>query len=527
MLQDIYVYLSHMSFTFLSLSVRFFLFATYVAVIALLSPSWLQAQFDSCSVLFPDGPNLFVNGSFEKFDTSSLYCYQNDSCLNHPLGNISCFEGWSTGGLPASSDVYGVNCSNEFFFSRVDVDSFLTGWGPNPSDGEFAAGIITDMAAGQEYTEILANSLRDTLTLNTPYVLEFDAMFIQATFIDYRDRVLEVLTSPSPARLALYGRMAAVDIDTFVGCPLDGGPHGWQMIKSIEVPGELWSWSHFRDTITFDTSYESLALGSSCSGFHGPLDSVYLFRSENYYFFDDFQLYLPGRQFEVISDGECRDENLVIKGGLDSLGVFWYDQAGSIVSTSDTLFHPVSGLYELWLGYDGNCQVIEISHVRDTNCCAYDFDINTRVSHGVGRILVESDEEDLMLSLDTGRTWQLTNFFEDLRPDSLLLLIKGPHGCVSEVSLDLRDQMVSTRELGLSTIEVYPNPFESHLNISVPRSYPALLSIAIYDTHGRIVSELYLRAGTNRVDTSSLESGVYHLVLQGESGQKQIKIIRL
>ncbi|MDR0547343.1 MAG: T9SS type A sorting domain-containing protein, partial [Dysgonamonadaceae bacterium] len=69
-----------------------------------------------------------------------------------------------------------------------------------------------------------------------------------------------------------------------------------------------------------------------------------------------------------------------------------------------------------------------------------------------------------------------------------------------------------------NAISVYPNPFTDYIVVEAQSDDRA----TIYDISGKPVLTVYVKAGSNRIETSALGKGVYVL----KTGLGMVKIIK-
>lgn len=70
---------------------------------------------------------------------------------------------------------------------------------------------------------------------------------------------------------------------------------------------------------------------------------------------------------------------------------------------------------------------------------------------------------------------------------------------------------ISTKETS-ANIQVYPNPTSDQVHIVVQAS----TTLSIFDAQGKLMLKRALNKGDNEIDLTSLSSGVYFVVIQGQ-----------
>jgi len=77
---------------------------------------------------------------------------------------------------------------------------------------------------------------------------------------------------------------------------------------------------------------------------------------------------------------------------------------------------------------------------------------------------------------------------------------------------------VGVEEGELSDVDVYPNPTNAIVNVSIPTSIKGTIELRMMDVAGNLVFTSSVAAGTNRLDVSTLAKGVYLLNMTTASG---------
>lgn len=84
---------------------------------------------------------------------------------------------------------------------------------------------------------------------------------------------------------------------------------------------------------------------------------------------------------------------------------------------------------------------------------------------------------------------------------------------------------LSLQESEVVEFKVFPNPVENILNINIPSAIEQT-HLIIFDVLGKAVYQTNLNETINRLDISSLSSGVYMLLFQAEDSSKTFKLIK-
>lgn len=92
---------------------------------------------------------------------------------------------------------------------------------------------------------------------------------------------------------------------------------------------------------------------------------------------------------------------------------------------------------------------------------------------------------------------------------------------INEMAGDTTDTSNSIAEIGIQSLQMFPNPVVSQLNV---RSEGFNDVIQIWSANGRLIKEAVIRSNT-AVDFSDLKTGIYFVTLKGEEGiEKVIKL---
>lgn len=97
------------------------------------------------------------------------------------------------------------------------------------------------------------------------------------------------------------------------------------------------------------------------------------------------------------------------------------------------------------------------------------------------------------------------------------------HG-IPDLQLAL-DIGLSVLEQELVDFEIFPNPVDAELSIRFPFGLEAA-ELRLFDVLGKLILEQPITDATNKIDTSSLKSGVYLLQIKSSTISKTIKLIK-
>ena len=73
---------------------------------------------------------------------------------------------------------------------------------------------------------------------------------------------------------------------------------------------------------------------------------------------------------------------------------------------------------------------------------------------------------------------------------------------------------LAANNISKNQVSVYPNPFSDNLNISTDEN----ASIYLYDLSGKLISKEFLVKGSNSLNKSSLQKGIYFYQIKGKDG---------
>ena len=91
--------------------------------------------------------------------------------------------------------------------------------------------------------------------------------------------------------------------------------------------------------------------------------------------------------------------------------------------------------------------------------------------------------------------------------------------CISErTEVVVTIGTVGVEDGELMNVEVYPNPTNAILNVSIPSDVEGTVEVRLMDVAGNLVATKTVVAGINRLDVSSLSKGVYLLDMRTETG---------
>jgi len=91
-------------------------------------------------------------------------------------------------------------------------------------------------------------------------------------------------------------------------------------------------------------------------------------------------------------------------------------------------------------------------------------------------------------------------------------------GALPNISIPLNATNNSIEQIDASTISVYPNPFTDYIIVNTIAGGTA----AIYNLSGNVILSVNLKNGSNRIETSAWEKGVYVLKM----GEKTVKVVK-
>lgn len=89
------------------------------------------------------------------------------------------------------------------------------------------------------------------------------------------------------------------------------------------------------------------------------------------------------------------------------------------------------------------------------------------------------------------------------------------------------DFLLELTEAPINTdVQIWPNPFSNNINISISTIHPNIL-ITIYDAHGELILQQYLKALQSSINGNSLPKGLYVVKLSSDFIHKTFKLIKL
>ncbi len=117
-----------------------------------------------------------------------------------------------------------------------------------------------------------------------------------------------------------------------------------------------------------------------------------------------------------------------------------------------------------------------------------------------------------------------TTIFEDYLPGSYsYVILKDGYeletGAAEVINEDLSIEIIllidDVHSEVLHDISIYPNPTDGILNISLNNGTSLINQITISDLSGKIISKLDMQAGSNQIDLSDLQKGMYIIQIKG------------
>ncbi|MBN1599154.1 MAG: T9SS type A sorting domain-containing protein [Bacteroidales bacterium] len=133
---------------------------------------------------------------------------------------------------------------------------------------------------------------------------------------------------------------------------------------------------------------------------------------------------------------------------------------------------------------------------------------------------VESSDEDLLtVDLDTDtEEIILSKETEEVTIATVTLRGYSPKVAYNEITFDvyLNQSLVSISNVRIKEIDLYPNPAADY--ILFPDLFESDLNISVFNVTGEVVLNAELQNSANRLDVSSLTSGLYFIKITDESG---------
>ncbi len=467
-----------------------------------------------CDCVLETGVNLFTNGSFETPAEPNISCFSVNNCPN-TFGQLSCLEGWSPGGVASSPDAFGILCD------LTEVDNFLDGglsrFGPSASEGESFGGLIAQ-SQGSNYTEVLANCLQSNTTPGLQYTLQFDILGFEEAVIIF-DEEVEDLYSAFPAYLAVYGNTQCygpMEGSPTFNCPIENLGIGWELIDTMVVYGELYSWTNYSKEIEIANSYSSIGITGFCTDYReNPEDSVIALSRHNYYFFDDFRLFsqedslsLDLEELQLSCDSSAL--RLDQTSDLNIIEYQWYIDGVAINGATDSIYTADrSGTYQLLATYADGCIQSEIDIIIDACNCSFEYTAPQDMQACLGdNITISASSTGLdgisWISLDGTDT--ISGDLSIILEDSLIYVLVYNDSCRS-----LRDT-VSLRPYEVQTPELF---VESSCTTGQGRAELTGLS---QNQIARWIDETGLLLDQGQ-EVDSLPPGTYIVSIESEFGQ--------
>jgi len=113
---------------------------------------------------------------------------------------------------------------------------------------------------------------------------------------------------------------------------------------------------------------------------------------------------------------------------------------------------------------------------------------------------------------------QLQDVSSDVQTSFTLKVNSNGKVVTKTITVNLEKSTTTGINAPTINVSVYPNPIKDYVNISITEDSQAI----IIDLSGKTLISLTLNAGSNRINTSALPSGVYLL----KAGNKVVKLVK-
>ncbi|MDY7395684.1 T9SS type A sorting domain-containing protein [Aureibaculum sp. 2210JD6-5] len=133
------------------------------------------------------------------------------------------------------------------------------------------------------------------------------------------------------------------------------------------------------------------------------------------------------------------------------------------------------------------------------------------------------------LNLNNGNNTNIDRFFARNNPDLNCITVDDPAYSTAnwtnvdaQVIFSINCNPLSTNEFELDGLSIYPNPFQSELNVSILDN----ANYTLINANGQTVKSGNLMIGDNKFNLASLANGMYYLIIKTETGMASKKVIK-
>jgi len=234
--------------------------------------------------------------------------------------------------------------------------------------------------------------------------------------------------------------------------------------------------------------------------------------------------------------------------GLWLIDEIEYDAGSQYRSTSLALdsagdphisYHTGSEVrYAFWTGSDWQIETVDAT---DSGAFVYGTSIALDIMDRPYIAYCSMDGTDLMYAFNNGTGWQADSIYEITSiglgdPDLVLDGLGSPHIAFCSGSWDLmyayNDDttgiMVENESIGIASLSIRPNPFQSSLSITYSLPEPSPVDLTVYDLSGRMIERLEIGSSPSGEHTitwnpdPALPDGCYLIVL-GACGERAVR----
>lgn len=178
-----------------------------------------------------------------------------------------------------------------------------------------------------------------------------------------------------------------------------------------------------------------------------------------------------------------------------------------------------------------NSNLVDISALYNLNAIGGDLNIRSNYAleslTGLDNIEPASIEDLTIYSNTSLTTCEVLSICEYLlSPGGSVTIDNNASGCDSQQEVEQACEWVSVGEIeAIDRIEIYPNPASSHLHIKLAVDPIQHTQLTITNLSGQEVLKLELTETATELDINSLQSGIYFLRVQGNSGITTQKLV--
>lgn len=117
------------------------------------------------------------------------------------------------------------------------------------------------------------------------------------------------------------------------------------------------------------------------------------------------------------------------------------------------------------------------------------------------------------------------NYREEMCPGDYLYVITHECGYYEEKTITI-DQINSIQETEVLKVSIYPNPFETQLNIQIKNAPNSMSTVCLYDISGKAIQRSAFTGNLSILNLEILNQGIYFMTIKNETSVVKQKLIK-